>query len=157
MRDYYWDLKTPHLAIMSVTRGGKTTLLRYLIANCYGYSKIKTKNGAVDDGAQTIIVIDPKLDADLRATTLAVNGTYLAPDFSKSDNSYIDQVNSALKAIIDVMRLRAEGKKQNPQIKYKDVFLFVDEAITIPALGTSKTRAIYMALLDRIQILLPLP
>lgn len=150
MRDYYWDLKTPHLAIMSVTRGGKTTLLRYLIANCAGYAKIKIKNGAVDDGAQTIIVIDPKLDADLRATTLAVNGTYLAPDFSKSDNSYIDQVNSALKAIIDVMRLRAEGKKQNPQIKYKDVFLFVDEAITIPALGTSKTRAIYMALLDRI-------
>lgn len=150
MEDYYWSPQVPHMAIMSITRGGKTTLLRYLISNCAGYSKIKTKNGAVDDGAQSIVVIDPKLDADLRATTLAVNGTYLAPDFSKSDNSYIDQVNSALKAIIDVMRLRAEGKKQNPQIKYKDVFLFVDEAITIPALGTSKTRAIYMALLDRI-------
>lgn len=150
MEDYYWSPQVPHMAIMSITRGGKTTLLRYLISNCAGYSKIKTKNGAVDDGAQSIVVIDPKLDADLRTTTLAVNGTYLAPDFSKSDNSYIDQVNSALKAIIDVMRLRAEGKKQNPQIKYKDVFLFVDEAITIPALGTSKTRAIYMALLDRI-------
>jgi hypothetical protein len=149
MDDYYWSIRD-HLAIMASTRGGKTTLLRYLISNCAGYSKIKVKNGAVDDGAQTIIVIDPKLDGDLRATTLAVGGSYLAPDFSKSDNSYIDQVNTALKSIIDLMRSRADYKKQNPKIKFKDVFVFLDEAITIPALGSTKTRAIYISLLDRV-------
>lgn len=149
MEDYYWSPQVPHMAIMSITRGGKTTLLRYLISNCAGYSKIKTKNGAVDDGAQSIVVIDPKLDADLRATTLAVGGSYLAPDFAKSDNSYIDAVNTQLKAVIDVMRARASQKKLNPKITFRDVFCVIDEAISIPALGSTKTRAIYFALLDR--------
>ena len=150
MEDYYWSPQVPHMAIMSITRGGKTTLLRYLISNCAGYSKIKTKNGAVDDGAQSIVVIDPKLDADLRATTLAVGGSYLAPDFAKSDNSYIDAVNTQLKAVIDVMRARASQKKLNPKITFRDVFCVIDEAISIPALGSTKTRAIYFSLLDRI-------
>lgn len=150
MEDYYWSPQVPHMAIMSITRGGKTTLLRYLISNCAGYSKIKTKNGAVDDGAQSIVVIDPKLDVDLRATTLAVGGSYLAPDFAKSDNSYIDAVNTQLKAVIDVMRARASQKKLNPKITFRDVFCVIDEAISIPALGSTKTRAIYFSLLDRI-------
>lgn len=150
MEDYYWSPQVPHMAIMSITRGGKTTLLRYLISNCAGYSKIKTKNGAVDDGAQSIVVIDPKLDADLRATTLAVGGSYLAPDFAKSDNSYINAVNTQLKAVIDVMRARASQKKLNPKITFRDVFCVIDEAISIPALGSTKTRAIYFSLLDRI-------
>lgn len=150
MEDYYWSPQVPHMAIMSITRGGKTTLLRYLISNCAGYSKIKTKNGAVDDGAQSIVVIDPKLDVDLRATTLAVGGSYLAPDFAKSDNSYIDAVNTQLKAVIDVMRARALQKKLNPKITFRDVFCVIDEAISIPALGSTKTRAIYFSLLDRI-------
>ena len=151
MDDYFWTPQvSPHLAIMAITRGGKTTLLRYLISNCSGYSKIKVKNGAIDDGAQSIVVIDPKLDANLRATTLNVNGTYIAPDFAKSDNSFLDTVNIQLKTIIDLMRARADRKKQNSKIKFKDLFCVVDEAITIPALGTSKTRSIYMALLDRI-------
>lgn len=151
MDDYFWTPQvSPHLAIMAITRGGKTTLLRYLISNCSGYSKIKVKNGAIDDGAQSIVVIDPKLDANLRATTLNVNGTYIAPDFAKSDNSFLDTVNIQLKTIIDLMRARADRKKQNSKIKFKDLFCVVDEAITIPALGTSKTRSIYMGLLDRI-------
>lgn len=149
MTDCFWTVKN-HLAIESITRGGKTTLLRYLISNCDGYSKIKVKNGALDDGSVSIIVVDPKLDADLRETTLALGGEYLAPDFSKSDNNFLDAINIKLKNIIELMRERAEAKKNNPQISFKDIFLFIDEAITVPALGTSKTRAIYMGLLDRI-------
>lgn len=152
MSDYFWSVRD-HLAIMAATRGGKTTLLRYLISNCTGYSKVKVKNGAVDDGAQTITVIDPKLDGELRATTLAVGGTYLAPDFGKSDNSYIDDINTALKEIIDLIRRRAQRKKLDPKIKFMDVFVVIDEAISIPALATSKTRAIYMSLLDRILLM----
>lgn len=152
MDDYYWTVRD-HLAIMSATRGGKTTLLRYLLSNCAGYAKVKVKNGAVDDGANVITVIDPKLDGDLCATTINVNGTYLAPDFEKSDNSYIDAVNTQLKSIVDLMRSRAEQKKQNPKIKFKDVFCVIDEAISIPALGTTKTRAIYLALLDRVMMM----
>lgn len=149
MEDYYWKPKN-HLAIQSISRGGKTTLLRYLITNCNGYSKIKIKNGAVNDNFPTIIVIDPKLDADLRDTTLKVNGEYISPDFSKSDNNFLDQVNTTLKHVIDLMQLRAEQRKQNLKIKFKDVFIVIDEGITLPALGTTKTRAIYMSLLDRL-------
>lgn len=152
MDDYYLDFSrsAPHMAIQAITRNGKTTLIRYLIANCAGYAKIKVKNGAVDDGANSIIVIDPKLDAELRQTTLAFNGEYLAPDFSKSDNSFLDLINLKLKEIIDLMRERAEIKKDNPNKYFKDIFLFIDEAITIPALGSSKTRSIYIGLLDRL-------
>lgn len=152
MSDYFWSVRD-HLSIMAATRGGKTTLLRYLISNCAGYSKLKVKNGAVDDGSTIITVVDPKLDGELRATTLAVGGKYVAPDFERSDNSFVDAVNSRLKIIIDLMRTRAKAKKLNPKIKFMDIFVVIDEAISIPALGTSKTRAIYMGLLDRILLM----
>lgn len=160
MDDFYWcpdgssdAPNVPDLAIEAATRNGKTTLLRYLVVNCNGYAKIKAQNGALDDGFTTIIVIDPKLDANLRATTLAVKGDYLAPDFSKSDNSYLDTVNIKLKGIIDIMRDRAQKKKFNPSLHFKDIFLVIDEAITLPTFGTSKTKTIYMSLLDKILML----
>ncbi len=152
MSDYFWSVRD-HLSIMAATRGGKTTLLRYLISNCAGYSKVKVKNGAVDDGSTTITVIDPKLDGELRATTLAVGGKYVAPDFARSDNSFLDAVNTQLKVIIDLMRSRAQTKKLDPKIKFMDIFVVIDEGISIPALGTSKTRTIYMGLLDRILLM----
>ena len=110
MDDFFWCPdgtsncpSVPDLAIEAITRNGKTTLLRYLIVNCDGYAKIKVKNGAIVDNFASIIVIDPKLDADLRATTISINGKYIAPDFSKSDINYLDQVNTQLKEIIDLM------------------------------------------------------
>ena len=110
--DLMWNIdKIPELAIQAITRNGKTTLLRYLIVNCDGCSKIKVKNGALDDGFSNVVVIDPKLDADLRATTLSINGKYIAPDFTKSDNNFVDQINIQLKEIIDLMRTRAEIRK----------------------------------------------
>lgn len=157
MDDFFWcpdgtsnSPSVPDLAIEAITRNGKTTLLRYLIVNCDGYAKIKVKNGAIDDNFASIIVIDPKLDADLRATTISINGKYIAPDFSKSDINYLDQVNTQLKEIIDLMRSRAERRKLSPNLKFKDVFLTIDEAISLPTFGNSKTKNIYMGLLDKI-------
>lgn len=152
--DLMWNIdKIPELAIQAITRNGKTTLLRYLIVNCDGCSKIKVKNGALDDGFSNVVVIDPKLDADLRATTLSINGKYIAPDFTKSDNNFVDQINIQLKEIIDLMRTRAEIRKNNPKQRFKDIFIAIDEAITIPSLGTTKTKAIYFSLLDRLMMM----
>lgn len=152
--DLMWNIdKIPELAIQAITRNGKTTLLRYLIVNCDGCSKIKVKNGALDDGFSNVVVIDPKLDADLRATTLSINGKYIAPDFTKSDNNFVDQINIQLKEIIDLMRTRAEIRKNNPKQRFKDIFIAIDEAITIPSLGTTKTKVIYFSLLDRLMMM----
>lgn len=153
-QDLLWQIDTlPELAIQAITRNGKTTLMRYLIINCDACSKLKVKNGAIDDGFKNIIVIDPKLDANLRNTTLSVNGKYMAPDFTKSDNNFIDRINDQLKAVIDLMRSRAEIRKNNPNQRFKDVFIAIDEAITIPTLGTTKTKAIYFNLLDRVMMM----
>lgn len=151
MQDLMWNIdKVPHLCIQAMTRNGKTTLLRYLIINCDGHSKIKIKEGAVDDGIKNVIVVDPKLDSKLRDTTLYVDGNYLAPDFSKSDNSYLDQVNLELKEIVNLIRERAQKRKFDSSLRFKSVFLVIDEAITLPTYGNSKTKSIYMTLLDRI-------
>lgn len=153
-QDLLWQIDTlPELAIQAITRNGKTTLMRYLIINCDACSKLKVKNGAIDDGFKNIIVIDPKLDANLRNTTLSVNGKYMGPDFTKSDNNFIDRINDQLKAVVDLMRSRAEIRKNNPHQRFKDVFIAIDEAITIPSLGTAKTKAIYFNLLDRIMMM----
>lgn len=155
MQDYYWIPSTaPHLAIQAITRGGKTTFLRFLEINCSVLSKIAVKNGAIDDGAPNLMVIDPKLDASLRLTTLALSGDYVSPDFSKSDNNFLDVVCEKLKGIVDIMRYRAKRKKESPNIKFKDIFLFIDEAISIPNFASnSKNRNIYFNLIDKILLM----
>lgn len=154
MRDYYWIPSiSPHMAVQSITRGGKTTFLRYLAVNCSSYAKLAVKNGAVDDGANPLVVIDPKLDADLRLTSLKLNSVYICPDFAKSDSSFIDSVCQQLKGIIDLMQKRAIQKKKHSNIKFKDVFVFLDEAISIPVMGNTNTKSIYFRLLDRILLM----
>ena len=154
MQDYYWQPnKSPHLAIQAITRGGKTTFLRYLVSNCVAFSKMGVKNGSFDDGAKELRVIDPKLDGKLRESTLNLGGIYLSPDFSKNDNNFLDSVCSELRKVIDLMHSRAIAKKNNPNLKFKDVFLMIDEAISIPSSGNSKNRAIYMGLIDKISLM----
>lgn len=155
MRDYYWiPSMSPHMAVQSITRGGKTTFLRYLAVNCSSYARLVVKNGAFDDGANPLVVIDPKLDADLRLTALKLNSVYICPDFSKSDSSFIDSVCQQLKGIVDLMQKRAIQKKKQSDIKFKDVFVFLDEGISIPVMGgNTNTKNIYFRLLDRILLM----
>lgn len=132
MDDYYWQPSViPHMAIQAVTRGGKTTFLRYLAVNAVAFARQKVKEGAIDDGVNPLVVIDPKLDSSLRDTALKLGGVYVCPDFSKSDNSFIDSVSMELKALVDLMRNRAEIKKKDPKVKFKDVFVMFDEMVSI--------------------------
>lgn len=155
MEDYYWEpAKAPHLAIQAITRGGKTTFLQFLASNCVAFSKMSVRNGAFDDNSIVLRVIDPKLDANLRKTTLSLGGLYLSPDFAKNENSFLDSVCLELQKIVDLMHERAEMKKENPNLKFKDVFLFLDEAISIPAsTNNKKNKAIYMGLIDKILLM----
>lgn len=153
-KDLYWlPSQEPHMAIQSSTRGGKTTFMRYLAVNCDSYAKMAVKTGAIDDDVNSLIIIDPKLDAELRATTLRLGGIYVCPDFSKSENSFIDGICVQLKAVINLMQKRAIQKKKQPNIKYKDVFIFIDEGISIPAMGSTAAKNTYLRLLDRILLM----
>lgn len=155
MSDYYWlpaNGGQSHVSIMSSTRGGKTTLIRYLAVNCVTYAKVAVQNGAMDDGANSLVVIDPKLDADLRLTTLKLDGIYICPDFSKSDNSFVDKVCQQLKTVIDLVQQRALKRKADPSIKFKDIFVFLDEGISIPNMGNTN-KNIYFRLLDRLLLM----
>lgn len=154
MDDYYWiPSLSPHVAIQSTTRGGKTTFLRYLAINCHSYAMLSVKNGALDDESNPLVIIDPKLDPDLRTTTLELDGIYIYPDFTKSENSFIDSVCLQLKSVIDLMQRRALRKKKQPNAKFKDVFVFIDEGISIPAMCNTNTKTIHFRLLDRLLLM----
>lgn len=153
-KSYFWKpAKSPHLAVMANTRSGKSTLFLFLLQNCLVYSRISVKNGAIDDHNNPIIVIDPKRDPHLRKFTKNINGRYIAPDFSKNDNNFVATVCDILKEVMDIVHDRAIQAENNPEIKFKDLWLTIDELLAIPAMATSKQKGIYFSLLDRLLLM----
>lgn len=156
MKDYFWEpVKAPHLAIQAVTRAGKTKFYEFLLPNLKGYSKMVVKDGAIDDGANSLVVIDPKIDPKLRMVAKALNAKYICPDFSKNDLNYLDKVNSVLKQAVDTMHRRAEILKDKPNAKFKDVWIVIDEGLEITNLagGSNKSKNSYFSLLDRLLLM----
>lgn len=154
MRDYYWlPALSPHVAIMANTRSGKTTLLQFILQNCLAYSKAIVKKGAVDDQHNSLIIIDPKRDPHLKQFSNKVNAKYIAPDFSKNDSSFVATVCDVLKEVTDEVHERAIKAENNPSIKFKDKWITIDELLAIPAMATSKQKAIYFSLLDRLLLM----
>lgn len=149
----YFPSRTPHVGIMASTRSGKSTFIAYFLKNCKSYSELAVKRGAYDDHANPLIIIDPKLDANLSKFAKRENAEYIYPNFSANTNSFIETTNSTLKEVIDLMHSRADYLKNNPNVKFKDVFLAIDEALAITSGMSSKSKSAYMAQLDQLLLM----
>ena len=154
MKDYFWfPRKSPHLAIQAVTQSGKTSFLTFLLPNLKGFSKLAIKGGAVDDKANSLVVIDPKIDPKLRSLSLKLKADYICPSYSNSDLSFVDEVNNKLGQMMDLIKSRAEILKKKANAKFKDVWLIIDEGLAIPEMTNTKGRNVYFSLLDRLLLM----
>ena len=154
MKDYFWfPRKSPHLAIQAVTQAGKTSFLTFLLPNLKGFSKLAIKGGAVDDKANSLVVIDPKIDPKLRSLSLKLKADYICPSYSNSDLSFVDEVNNKLGQMMDLIKSRAEILKKKANAKFKDVWLIIDEGLAIPEMTNTKGRNVYFSLLDRLLLM----
>lgn len=149
---YFPDLQ-PHLAVQSVTTGGKTSLLMYLLANSKAFAEQKVKNGAIDDGVNSVIIIDPKRDPRLLAFAKTINAEYLAPDFNKSDADFVQRVCDKLTQVNRLSHRRALDKEDNPDKSYKDVFVTIDELLAIPEMANKKQKDLYNSLINRLLLM----
>lgn len=153
--DYYWTPRhSNHLAIQAVSQSGKTSFLTFLLPNLLGFSKLEVKNyGAIDDGTNALVIIDPKIDPKLRKESIRLKADYVCPQIKKSDFSFVDDVNTKLGQMIDLIKKRAEILKEQPNSKFKDVWLVIDEGLAIPEMGNTKSKNIYFSFLDRLLLM----
>ena len=118
-----------------------------------GFSKLAIKGGAVDDKANSLVVIDPKIDPKLRSLSLKLKADYICPSYSNSDLSFVDEVNNKLGQMMDLIKSRAEILKKKANAKFKDVWLIIDEGLAIPEMTNTKGRNVYFSLLDRLLLM----
>lgn len=142
-----------HMAIQATTQSGKTCFLTYLLPNLKGFSKLQVKRGAVDNGINELVIIDPKIDPHLRMESMKLNADYIFPQLGKSDYSFIDSVNSKLGEMVDLIRQRAEVLKNQPDAKFKDTWVIIDEGLAIPEMANTKGKNIYFSFLDRLLLM----
>lgn len=154
MKDYVWlPDKYKHLAIQAVTTAGKSTFLEFLLVNTAAFTKKKINLGAFNDNFKNQIVIDPKKDPFLKRIAESLGADYISPDFQKSDADFVQSVCDKLKQVSDLVHSRADMLDKNPELKFKDVWLFIDELLAIPELANKKQKELYISLINRLLLM----
>lgn len=153
--DFFWFPRngSNHMALQAVTQAGKTSFLTFLLPNLKGFSQLEIKRGAIDDGVNELVVIDPKIDPHLREESMRLRADYIYPEIDKSDYSFINDVNTQLGQMIDLIKRRAEILKDQPKTKFKDVWVIIDEGLAIPEMANTKSKNIYFSFLDRLLLM----
>ena len=152
--DFFWfPRKSNHMALQAVTQAGKTRFITYLLPNLKGFSELEAERGSIDDSTNALIVIDPKIDPVLREESMRLHADYIYPKIDKSDYSFINDVNTKLGQMIDLIKHRAEILKEQPKTKFKDVWVIIDEGLAIPEMANTKSKNIYFSFLDRLLLM----
>lgn len=134
MAGYSFDpLTSPHVAIQGNTGSGKTGQIIILNSYCRmwadkTYVESKKPAGVERNTVPTLMVIDPKVDSKLmRFCKHTGDAVYIAPDLTQTQSAYMATVNEALKSVIEEMNYRYTELAKNPNLKFKHLFVTVDE------------------------------
>lgn len=151
MKDYaYFPALVPHGAISGMTGTGKSIQLMNLLNGCYAYIRATTDENTIADGTDEIVIVDPKKDVLLHKFANKIGAKYYTQTFDGNESSFLDGVCRLLKKEVDIMRYRSERLQENPNLKFKDIFIAIDEALGAVSSAPIKQQQMYYSLVDKL-------
>ncbi|MBI1700519.1 FtsK SpoIIIE family protein [Lactobacillus crispatus] len=161
MTDYNWNpITSPHVAVSGLTGSGKT--MQLIILNSYAKNWadqiwIEDPRKAAPEKTKNpnLIIIDPKGDSKMRE--YCVNHgfgsvEYLAPDLTQNQAAFLARANEALKRVVEVMNYRYSIKSKYSNVKFRHLFVTVDEMRALLEGGNKKAIDAFFELIDLITL-----
>lgn len=159
--NYGWNpIFSPHCAVEGLSGSGKT--MQLIILNSYAknwadqiWNDDPRKPAQEKAKTPNLIIIDPKGDPKMREYCINHGfGTieYLSPDLTQTQAAFLANTNETLKRVVDIMNYRYSVKSKNPNLKYKHLFVTIDEMRALLEGGSRKAIDDFFQLIDLITL-----